>query len=150
MRSVNQAYRRSIFNAGDGQIIYRGVTIPIWSDFDNGDEADLNIGNNMPVTAWIRLMEQDANNVSPKCIRADQAAITIQVQTSFIGTSGNYEHSENIMDLYLTQLFDNGVTIEEPFALKRLDKISETNLNYQDDVNRIFMTAVTLTGTVEQ
>lgn len=142
MKGVSFPFRKAVVDR-IGVITYRGVNIPVWSEYMNGERANINVGNNIPVTAWIRLLNQTADDDSPKCQRQDMATIQIQVQVSYNANSGNYEHSENIMDLVLDKLFNGNsgdVDIESGFHISELDKISERNLNYQDNSNRIYMT----------
>jgi len=149
MKPVNQAFRRAIYNGILG-VEYRNVTIPVWSEFLNGQRANLDIGNNVPVKAWVKLMNQTADNDSPKCMRNDRASIQIQVQVSFNANSGNYEHSENILTLVLAKLFDEGISIEAPFSISLLDKGTERSTTYMDDTARVYMSYCLITALISQ
>lgn len=152
MKSVSFPFRKAVIDK-IGVITYRGVNIPVFDTNMNGERANINVGNNIPVTAWIRLLNQTADDDSPKCQRQDMATIQIQVQVSFNANSGNYEHSEMIMDLVLEELFDGNsgdITMSTPFYLSCLNKISERNLDFQSDSNRIYMKSVTIQGRISQ
>ena len=152
MKSVSFPFRKAVIDR-IGIITYRGVIVPIWDTYANGPTANINIGNNIPVKAWIRLLNQTADDDSPKCMRQDMATIQIQVQVSFNANSGNYEHSELIMDLVLEELFDGNsgaVIMSTPFYLSCLNKISERNIDFQDNSNRVYMKSVTIQGRVSQ
>lgn len=136
-----------------GVITYNGVNISVWTEFSNGPTADIHVGNSAPVKAWIRLLNQTADDDSPKCQRQDMATIQIQVQVSFNANSGSYEHSERIMDIILEKLFSGNsgvVEIEDGFHISELDKISERLINFQDNSNRIYMSSVTIRCRISQ
>lgn len=154
MRSVSQPYRKAIFQRLQGAIIYKGVVIPVCEEYLNTRAAVLPVGNNQPVTAWIQIQNQNSEDDSAKCMRTDSASIQLQVRVSYNANSGNYEETENIMDLVLQRIFTGINTftlpIEDGFHISRLTKESDRNVNFQDNTARIWMKNVTLLASISQ
>lgn len=153
MKQPLRPFRTSIYSKLLGAIIYRGIVIPIGDEYSNKNQADINVGNNQPVKAWIKLSNETADDDSPKCLRTDLVSIQIMVQVEFNANSGNAEHGESIMDLILERLFNGNtgdILLEADFSINCMKLAGTRNLNYQNDTSRVWATVATITAQVSQ
>lgn len=153
MKTPLLPFRTAITAKIKDQITYNGISIPLGEEYSNKNGADINVGNNQPVKAWIKLSNQTADDDSPKCMRTDMVSIQIMVQVEFNANSGNSEHSENIMDLILGKLFiknSGDISLSSDFLITCLKLAGTRNLNYQNDTSRVWATVATITAQISQ
>jgi len=111
---------------------------------------------NQSVTAYIILLNQTVNDNSSKCMRNDETSIQVQITTIFPADTGGSFIAEQISDLVLAKLFnvDNmqitAISLPDPFEIWRARFISSRNINYNTDTNRVWITQLTLSFSVNQ
>jgi len=158
MKLVTTPIRSALATLLSG-IPFMGKTINSFEEYlqesTTKKKAVLTVGSQQ-VTAYIILLNQTVNDNSSKCLRNDEASIQVQVTTVFPADAGGSLVAEQIADLVLARLFDvdnmqiTGINLPEQFEIWRARFISSRNINYNTDTNRVWITQLTLSFSVNQ
>jgi len=158
MKLVTTPVRSALATLLSG-IPFMGKTINAFEEYlqesTTKKKSVLTIGSQQ-VTAYIILLNQTVNDNSSKCMRNDEASIQVQITTVFPADSGGSLIGEQISDLVLAKLFnvDNmqitGVNLPGPLEIWRARFVSSRNINYNTDTNRVWITQLTLSFSINQ
>lgn len=155
MKNVNLAFRKALITALS-PITYKTKAIPIheeYLEYTTTKPATFVTVGNQQVECYIILRNQTANDNSAKCVRNDEVSIQVQIYTVFGNNKGGSLTAEEISEVVMNKVSNDGLIGDISIAnmgLWRLWVDSYTNLQYNENTNRIWTTIVTLNGTVTQ
>ena len=158
MKLVTTPVRSALATLLSG-IPFMGKTINAFEEYlqesTTKKKSVLTIGSQQ-VTAYIILLNQTVNDNSSKCMRNDETSIQVQITTVYPPDTGGSLIGEQISDLVLAKLFnvDNmqitGINLPGPFEIWRARFVSSRNINYNTDTNRVWVTQLTLSFSINQ
>jgi hypothetical protein len=158
MKSPTLAVRTALVQKLKDSVTYTGTKIPTYEAYVQETPANriarLTIGNE-EVLAYIILLNQTSNDISPKCLRNDSTTIQVQVTTVWPNDKGGSRTAEEISELVTDVLFtDDGLfsKLELPEPLDTWMGLlrSSDNIYYDTETNRVWITQLMLSYEVSQ